>query len=270
MTATYDPADEQLEQWFEELYAWDKGEGDDGQALSHRIVSYGYSHDQVIDVWTPDHLTADLTVVSIHGGFFAEQYTRVVNAPLARALARSGFEVWNIEYRRADPGTGGFLETTSDVRSAVELAASSRPGRLAVVGHSAGGFLAEWSAALDVVDLVVLLSGVTDLEDSARSGHDEGTIAAWLGGTPDIATDRYVQARLHRRLPAQARHVLLHGAEDQTVSPTQSRSYAATIALSGDDVSLDVLAQTGHYALIDPREPAFHSVVRILAKEASH
>ena len=55
MTATYDPADEQLEQSFEELNAWDQDEGADGQALSHRTVSYGSSHDQVIDVWTPDH-----------------------------------------------------------------------------------------------------------------------------------------------------------------------------------------------------------------------
>ena len=104
---------------------------------------------------------------------------------------------------------------------------------------------------------------MTDLEDSARSGRDEGSIAAWLGGTPDISTECYAQARLQRRLPAQARHVLLHGAEDRTVSPTQSRSYAATIALSGDDVSLDVLAETGHYALIDPRDQHSDSVVRV-------
>ena len=270
MNAAYDPSDEDLGKWFEELYAWDEREDTPGPVLGHRTVSYGNSDDQTIDVWTPDQVRSELVVVTIHGGFFAEEYTREVNAPLSRAIARRGYEVWNIEYRRARPGSGGFTQTTSDVRSAVELAAASRPGRLAIVGHSAGGYLAEWSAALDVVDLVIVVGGVTDLEDSARSGRDEGSIAAWLGGAPGMAPARYAEARLQPRLPAHARHVLLHGAEDQTVPLAQSCSYAAAIALAGEDVSLHVLPETGHYAFIDPREPAFERLVDVLASEASH
>jgi acetyl esterase/lipase len=268
--APHDPPDETLGEWFAELGAWDEHQAAAGPEVIHTVVSYGDHPDQVVDVWTPGERTHELLVVSIHGGFFAEDYTRDVNTPLSRALARQGFEVWNIEYRRAAPGAGGFHETTADVRAAVEEASSTSTLPLAVVGHSAGGYLAAWAAALDVVDAVVVLAGATDLEDSARGGRDEGAVSAWLGGPPETSPEAFRTTRLQRRLPTGVPHVLVHGAEDTTVPIAQSRSYAAALALAGDDVSVRTEPSTGHYALIDPRSATFSTIIRVLTDAARH
>ncbi|MCT9870418.1 alpha/beta hydrolase family protein [Paenarthrobacter aurescens] len=260
----YDPPDSLLDSWFADLEKWDR-ESIDGATVSVRTVHYGDHQDQVADVWQPVGNATGRVVVSIHGGFFAEEYKREIHTPLSRALACRGFTVWNVEYRRAAPGHGGFRETTDDIRRAVTFAAASESSRVALVGHSAGGYLAEWASALEPVDLVVTLAAVTDLEDSARSGDDDGAVSTWLRASPDHSPEIYKASRLRRKWPTGARHVMLHGTHDQTVPATQSRRYAAAALTAGEDVTLTVLAETGHYAFIDPRQPAFQCVVHALA-----
>jgi acetyl esterase/lipase len=268
MSARFDPTLDELGPWFEALQAWDVAVTASGPEPEVRTASYGPHPDQVVDVHRPASGNARGRVVSVHGGSFADDYTREVNLPLVRALVRQGFEVWNVEYRRARPGAGGFVETTRDVEAAVELATADG-AQVAVVGHSAGGYLGAWASSLPGVRTLIALGGIFDLEDYARSGPDADEIANWMGTTPDLSPEVYDASRLSRRLPARTRHVLVHGLEDRTVSVSHSRAHAACIALSGDEVELDLLPATGHYALIDPREPCFDHLVRLLSQHAS-
>ena len=250
------PDDDALALWFEDLAAWDGARGDLGPPP--RTVHYGTSPDQVADLWLPDGADDAPVVVSIHGGYFAEPYRRDLHDPIARELRQRGFAVWNVEYRRA--GTGRFAETTGDVWAAVdrlleELGAPSR--HLAVFGHSAGGYLAEWLAAHPAVDLVVPLAAASDLAGVVRAGWDDGAVVDWLGADPDGDPDLYRATDLGARLPAGAAHVLVHGTADHVVGVEQSRRLATAIRESGDPGTLVELAGAGHFGFLDPRETAF-------------
>ena len=250
------PDDDALGVWFDALIAWDAARGD--LVPAPRTVAYGPSPEQVADLWLPAGARDAPVVVSIHGGYFAEPYRRDLHDPIVRELVHLGFAVWNIEYRRA--GTGRFVETTGDVWAAVdalqaELGPSS--GRVAVFGHSAGGYLAEWLAPHPAVELVIPLAAASDLAGVVRAGWDDGAVSDWLGADPDDAPDLYRTTDLTARLPAGATHVLVHGTADQVVGVEQSRRLATAIRNSGDPAVLVELDGHGHYAFLDPREGAF-------------
>jgi acetyl esterase/lipase len=203
-------------------------------------------------------------VVSLHGGYFRSRYRRDLHDPIARELARRGFAVWNVEYRRTGTG-GGLRETTDDVWAAVD-ALPLPAERVAVFGHSAGGYLAEWLAAHPLVDLVVPLAAVTDPAAVVRAGWDNGGIADWLGAGPDEDPARYAAADLRRRLPTGAARVLIHGTADGTVGVQQSRDFAATATAAGDSTTLVELDGEGHFGFLDPREPAFEALCAVLER----
>jgi dipeptidyl aminopeptidase/acylaminoacyl peptidase len=249
-----DPSGPDLTAWLDGLKARRTGP-------TPATVAYGEHPDQVADLWLPDGVVDPPVVVSLHGGYFRAAYRRDLHDPIAGELARRGFAVWNVEYRRTGTG-GGLRETTDDVWAAVEAAPSSRP--VAVVGHSAGGFLAEWAAAHPRVGLVVPLAGVLDPAGVVRAGWDRGGVAEWLGAWPDEDPGRYAAADPRRRLPAGATHVLIHGTADATVGVEQSRAFAAAAAAAGDPTELVELDGEGHFAFLDPREPAFEALYRVL------
>lgn len=226
-------------------------------------LAYGDNPDQVADLWLPDGVAHPPLVVSLHGGYFRERYRRDLNEPIARELVRRGFAVGNVEYRRTGTG-GGLDETTSDVWTAVDaLADRTGAGRVAVFGHSAGGYLAEWLAGHPRVDLVVPLAGALDLEGVVRAGWDSGAVTEWLGAGPDEDPGLYRAADLYRRLPGRARRVLIHGTADTSVGVEQSRAFAAAAGPGTEYVELD---DVGHFEFLDPGEPAFETLAGVLGR----
>ncbi|NEA10051.1 alpha/beta hydrolase, partial [Streptomyces sp. SID10692] len=83
-----------------------------------RTAAYGDHPDQVVDFYAPrDGRTGAPLVVLLHGGAWRSPYDRAHVSPLADFLARRGFAVANVEYRRggddiprqrdgAEPGAG--------------------------------------------------------------------------------------------------------------------------------------------------------------------
>ncbi|MGW5467396.1 alpha/beta hydrolase family protein [Streptomyces chartreusis] len=158
------------------------------------IASYGDHPDQVIDFYAPRGETAPgilvPLVVLLHGGAWRAPYDRRHVTPLADFLARRGFAVANVEYRRgaeegsagagaSGPGPGGagagagagsgsgdatsvagrWPGTFDDVAAALDalpaLVREALPQadarRMVLTGHSAGGHLALWAAARHVL-----------------------------------------------------------------------------------------------------------------------
>jgi acetyl esterase/lipase len=228
-------------------------------------IAYGPHPDQVADLWLPAGVARPPVVVSLHGGYFADEYRRDLHDAIAAELARRGLAVWNVEYRRA--GSGRLRETTDDVWAAVD-ALGSVPGlaadRVAVFGHSAGGYLTEWLASHPRVGLVIPLAAATDLAGVVRAGWDGGAVADWLGAAPDDDPARYEAADLYRRLPTGTARVLIHGTDDVTVGVEQSRSFAAAASGLGDPTELVELEGMGHYEFLDPATPAFEALYRAL------
>lgn len=217
-------------------------------------------------------------VVVVHGGSWKAGYDRRIMRPVCRDLVRRGWAAWNIEYRRMGGGQGGgWPATFTDVAAAVDaLAASSAPldlDRVVLLGHSAGGHLALWAAGRDRLPgdapgarplvrprAVIAQAPVADLERARSLIAPGGLVFDLLGGGPDAVPERYALANPARQVPLDVPALLVHGAEDQTVSVGQSRDYAARARAAGAQVELVEPPGANHRAHVDPRSPAWAAV----------
>ena len=182
---------------------------------------------------------------------------------LAFWLRRSGYDAARCNFL---VNAGCAAKALARVERRV-IECSERSGRrVAVLGHSAGGYLAETLATHPRVDLVVPLAGALDLAGVVRAGWDGGAVAEWLGAGPDQEPDRYAATDLLPRLPTGTTRVLIHGSADATVGVEQSRAFAAAAAAAGDLTDLIELEGEGHYAFLDPRQPAFETLCSVLER----
>ena len=261
-----------------------------------RVVAYGPGADRVVDLRLPPTSAAAGAsgntgprplVVVIHGGFWRAAYDRTHAGSQAAALAAEGYVVAVPEYRRVGSPGGGWPGTFDDTaqwndRLLGLVEAQLGPGavdaqRVVLVGHSAGGHLALWSASRHLlpdgspwhrrtplpVRGVVSLAGVTNLELAARLGLGSGAAAALMGGEPGGRHDeRYAQGDPARLLPAAVRTVLVHGLQDENVPASLSRDYAERSRTAGGHVEVSELPHCGHFELIDPLSDAWPTVTR--------
>ncbi|MFJ4969717.1 alpha/beta hydrolase family protein [Streptomyces sp. NPDC088755] len=271
--------------------ARDRDVAETESALAHPVVApdrtaaYGDHPDQIIDFYAPrDGRTAAPLVVLLHGGAWRAPYDRAHLSPLADFLARRGFAVASVEYRRgdgtdqvrepgADPVAGRWPETFDDVAAALDavpaLAAREVPGadvrRIVVAGHSAGGHLALWAAARHVLPEsspwrlpappplrgVVALAPIADFTTAVELGVCGGAVSQLLGGEEGLA-DRMAQADPGALLPTGIATAIVHGEEDIVVPLAVSEAYVEAAAKSGEMVGLTLLGDVGHFPLIDP------------------
>lgn len=262
-------SEEELLSWLKDVQEWGREEASD---VSCETISYGDSPEQIVDLWRPvGPAPVDGLVVSLHGGSFSAEYAREIHEPLVRRLASRGLTVANVEYRRIGSG-GGLRETTSDVERAISLLAERDEAcghGVALVGHSAGGYLALWSATRPDVDMTLALSPVADLRGWHESGLDEGYTALWMGATPSEDPDLYAAGSLLPRTAKDARICLLHGLLDETVPPALSIDFHRSVDQGVDSVTLQTLEDEGHYGWLDPRQPASEMVQERLLDWAS-
>ncbi len=245
-------------------------------------LAYGPEPDQHGALRLPDGHGPHPVAVLLHGGFWRDPWQRDLMDPLAVALTARGYATWNAEYRRVGAG-GGWPATLVDAAAAVDhvaqLAADHPldPARTVLVGHSAGGQLALWSAGRDRAPAgppavppagVVALAPVADLVAAFEAGLGDGAVEAFLRRTPAGGPDRYASASPAARLPLGARQVLVHGAADDLVPLDLSRRYVKAAAAAGDPVSLVEVPDAGHFDVIDPRSKAFEAVAAAIDEVA--
>jgi acetyl esterase/lipase len=206
-------------------------------------------------------------------------YGRDHIAPVALDLAERGFAVWNLEYRRLGIPGGGWPGTLQDVGSGIDhLATLAADGlaidldRVTVIGHSAGGHLALWSAQQDEkrnngygpkrvkVAAAVGLAAVSDLARAYELGCGNGVVEEFLGGSPSAQPDRYRTGSPIEMLPFGVKGLLIHGTADVDVPIELSRRYAKAALAAGDDVRLVELTGADHMNFLDLRSEA-HSVL---------
>ncbi|MCW5850988.1 MAG: alpha/beta hydrolase [Anaerolineae bacterium] len=224
-------------------------------------------------------------VVVIHGGFWKAAYSLDHIGWLCQALTRQGYATWSLEYRRVGQPGGGwpgtFLDVTHGVNH-VRILARRFPldlGRVAVIGHSAGGHLALWVAGAHCVPPgsplavddplsvrgAVSLAGVTDLRRAWELRLGSDAVAALLGGSPDDTPDRYAAASPQALLPLGVRQVIVHGTADPNVPYELGQRYYEAARALGDDVELLTLPEMGHFEVIDPYSDAWPTVLQAVA-----
>ncbi|MEU5215057.1 alpha/beta hydrolase [Streptomyces sp. NPDC020807] len=265
---------------------------EEASAFSHPAVApdataaYGDHPDQVIDFYAPrdDGAARVPLVVVLHGGAWRAPYDRQHITPFADFLARRGFAVANVEYRRGGdiphqggtaPVAGRWPETFDDVAAALdavpELAARHLPradtGRMVLTGHSAGGHLALWAAARHVLPAgspwrldsppplrgVVALAPIAHFERAVELGVCGGAVTQLLGAEYEARAPHADPALL---LPTGIATTIVQGREDVVVPHAVAEAYAEASAKAGEEAGLTLLEEVGHFPLIDPSADA--------------
>jgi acetyl esterase/lipase len=241
-------------------------------------LAYGRQPDRVGDLWVPDGRGPHPVAVLIHGGFWHHAWERDLMDGLAVDLARRGWAAWNLEYRRVG-ADGGWPTTGDDVALGIDhlvpLARVYRLdlGRVALVGHSAGGQLALWAAARGRRGavhprVVVGLAAITDLRAALDQRVGGRSVEHLLATAPD--RERALrEASPLAHVPIGVRQVLAHAVDDEKVPLAQTLAYAEAARIDGDEVSvIQTPAGTGgHFGLIDPRSPTWAAVATAMERD---
>ncbi|MHC3471598.1 alpha/beta hydrolase [Streptomyces sp. 7R007] len=272
-------------------------------AFSHPAVDpdstagYGDHPDQLIDFHAPRGEVpggglAPLIVV-LHGGAWRAPHDRRHVSPFADFLARRGFAVASVEYRRGSAaggtGAGRWPDTFDDVAAALdalpalvrEVLPQADPRRTVVTGHSAGGHLALWAAARHLLPAdapwrtdrpaplrgVVALAPIADFEVAEKLDVCAGAARQLLGGDEHFAERRpYADPAL--LLPTGIATTLVQGRTDLVVPQAVAEAYADAAAKAGEVVGLTLLEDVGHFPLIDPAADACAVVAEEIAQLA--
>ncbi|MFF3954236.1 alpha/beta hydrolase [Streptomyces sp. NPDC001890] len=285
--------------------ARDRDAAEAESAFSHPPVApdasaaYGSHPDQLIDFYAPrDGRTGAPVVVVLHGGSWRAPYDRQHVSPFADFLARRGFAVANVEYRRggeipqqrgSGPVAGRWPETFDDVAAAMDalpaLLARELPAadarRIVVTGHSAGGQLALWAAARHVLPEgspwrlpappqlrgVVALAPIADFTTAVELDVCSGAVGQLLGGEEDFA-ERATHADPAVLLPTGIATTVVQGTTDVDVPQPVAEAFVDAAAKAGETVGLTLLPDVGHFPLIDPAADACAVVAEKLAQLA--
>lgn len=230
-------------------------------------MQYG-GHWQQFGEWTlPSSRTASTdargVAVIFHGGFWRDQYDLSLGRPLSADLARRGWAVWNVEYRRTGSG-GGWPETFEDTVAAIDTL-TDLPGQVPLdtvvaIGHSAGGLLAVWAAlrsqARVPVTAAISQAGVLDIGGAVRDDLGAGAVRQFFGAALAEALDPV-------GCPATVPVFCVHAPDDEDVPIAQSRAYVTAAATHGRPAQL-IEVSGGHYGHLDPHGLAWSRTVEVL------
>jgi len=202
-------------------------------------------------------------VVLVHGGCF-ESGSREAMRPHGELLAEHGIAALAIDYRLLSQG-GAYPAAVEDVRCALrwlhERGASHGvdPERLALLGASAGGFLAARAglepgqaascgfSSTGPVRAVVVLYAVSDWELRARTGlrECERRFLARACDPSRPLTCRAVSL-IAPWVALPTRFLILHGSRDEDIRLEQSERLVRHLRESGIDATLETYPGSGH------------------------
>lgn len=218
-------------------------------------------------------------VILVHGGGWTEgSRKREREVAFAKALARSGFGVFSIDYALGAWSGRPFesrLERSAwpqclyDCRAAVQHVRANaarygvRPDRLCLAGGSAGAHLAMMTALTGscmggaqrpLVDCVVVSRGIFDMD--RRLSH-------WLIDEAEVENPLVLQAAspLNFVGPNAPPVLAFHGTEDRIADPDKARAMAARLKQFGVEHRLVLVPGKGHELRLDSPDSTHMMIV---------
>ncbi len=208
-------------------------------------------------------------VIYVHGGGYAHG-SKAHGRPVLIGLADGGYLAVSIDYRLS--GQAPFPAAVHDCKAAVRFLRASAadlgidPGRIGVIGHSAGGHLSallavsgntgqldgelEPGGVSSAVACAVDISGPCDL--GPHAGAPGSVLRRWLGEDDETYARNARAANPVAYVDATDPAVLIvHGADDDLVPPDSARQLKAAIDAAGAPAELLIVEGQGH-AVADP------------------
>lgn len=239
---------------------------------------YGEDEFQLGDLYLPKGVNGG-TVCLFHGGFWKMPYDRFQLSDLSRAIAKRGFAVWNIEYRRTGWSGGGYPGTFCDAVEAVNALltlkkqfSSLNLTTLYLAGHSAGGHLALWlgSRGRGVTQSTLSLSpsaliGLAPVTDLLKCYSDkkraEFVVPLLNNTTPANAMADYLSVSPVALPPNSLEKLVIHGDADEAVPFEESEVYVAVAKARGEKADLVRIHGGAHMDFVDPDSAASQSFI---------
>lgn len=221
-----------------------------------------------LDRYSPADGRTRPAIVVVHGGSWRsgdKGENLLSNTEWSRWFASRGFVVYDVQYRLT-PGVRHPVPMNDVLCALAHVRASAAadgvdPERAVLIGRSAGAHLALLAAYRSReapcgptarVAGVVALYGPTDLIKGYEIPADPDLIDGrsalrdLLGGTPEQARDRYLDATPQSWVASAVPTLLLHGAADQLVYPRHSEDLAARLREHGAPVVYLRFPWSGH------------------------
>ena len=195
----------------------------------------------------------------LHGGYWQATYNLTHTGHLCEALRDAGIASWNLEYRCLGVPGGEWPAAAEDLERALahrDELPFAHDGRTVLVGHSAGGQLALWSAKRSGLP-VVALAPVSDVRDAVERRGPDSAPGRFM--TPD----HFADGSPLELLPLGARQLVIHGEADDSVPYEMNRRYVAAAA---PEAELITLPGAGHFEPIDPQAPQFAQTLAAIRK----
>ena len=249
------------------------------------VYVLGGSAEQSLYMFAPEDLKPNdrrPAVLCIHGGAWVAGSAEAF-FPHARYFASRGMVAFSINYRLETANGTGLPECLEDCKAAVRYVREHAaewgidPGRIAVLGDSAGGHLA---AALGTVggfdglpaagasglsaipDAMVLCNPIVDLTDGDWPKYVIRGAALDQHASPEAKAMNPAQQALARQLsplfqvkPGAPPALMMHGLDDHVVDPAQARRFADAMKGAGNRCDL-VLIEGARHAFIGPKYTA--------------
>lgn len=253
------------------------------QAKADARIAYGPAPAQVVDLFLPKGKGPHPVVVLIHGGCYLAEYQGLPQTSgIAADLARRGYAVWNVEYRKLGEAGAGYPGTFLDVADAVDRLQTEAPKygldtkRVVALGHSAGGHLALWAASRGKlprasplwrpdplkIAAVVSLGGIGDLKGQADifAGACGPEPIPRIVGLAD-REDPYADTSPADLLPSGARVTMISGDLDHVMPPATGHAYARRAREAGDAAEAVAIPGASHFDVVIPTTDAWTVVV---------
>lgn len=252
-------------------------------------IAYGAAPSQFVELFKPAGKGPFPVLVLIHGGCWTVHFGGIEQMRnMAGDLVRRGIAVWNVEYRRVDEDGGGYPGMYQDVATAVDRLKTEAAAhnldvtRVAVMGHSAGGHLAQWAASrhrlpqsspawrADPLPLphVISLGGLADLrnEEQLIKTSCDRTMSQLTGAASAGRPDVFADTSPAEMLPSGVHTTLITGELD-TVSPVRAaQDYARRAQAKGDAAEVVVLPNASHYDEVAATSPAWKLIYPYIHK----
>lgn len=215
-------------------------------------------------LWLPENLAPDETVplvVLIHGGCWLNVFDIQHSYPLSSALAKAGYGVWSLEYRRTGDKGGGWPGSFEDIKRGLAYIPRLKDypldlDKVVIMGHSAGGHLALLAAAENQhMDAVIGLAAITDIAEYSRGSNSCQTATIEFMDGAYEANPLAYQAANPAGKSTHKNTILLQGDIDSIVPQEQSQLPGAKPV---------ILEGAGHFDWVHPETGAFKLLLSTL------